>query len=85
MSAETLGRVLKSCQSVLEGGADVVSDRAHVQCAVQNTVRVLDSVLYLTGKNTNTKTHKLMSSAPTCERIDMLMCVTHCPYVFVSV
>uniref|UniRef100_A0A667ZE05 Serine/threonine-protein kinase ATR n=1 Tax=Myripristis murdjan TaxID=586833 RepID=A0A667ZE05_9TELE len=57
VSTETRGRALKSCQSVLEGGADVVSDHAHIQSVVQNTVRVLDSVLYLTGKNTNTKTH----------------------------
>uniref|UniRef100_A0A667ZDZ5 Serine/threonine-protein kinase ATR n=1 Tax=Myripristis murdjan TaxID=586833 RepID=A0A667ZDZ5_9TELE len=47
-STETRGRALKSCQSVLEGGADVVSDHAHIQSVVQNTVRVLDSVLYLT-------------------------------------
>ncbi|KAM3870953.1 serine/threonine-protein kinase ATR [Diretmus argenteus] len=48
VSPETLGRTLKSCQSILEGGAKPVSDHAHIQSAVQNTVKVLDSILYLT-------------------------------------
>ncbi|XP_071354256.1 serine/threonine-protein kinase ATR [Trachinotus anak] len=45
---ETLGRALKSCQSVLEGGSQPVSNQSYFQSAVQTTVRVLDSVLYLT-------------------------------------
>ncbi|GLD47879.1 serine/threonine-protein kinase ATR [Lates japonicus] len=45
---ETLGRALKSCQSVLEGGSQPVSDQSYFQSAVQMTVRVLDSILYLT-------------------------------------
>ncbi|XP_071768484.2 serine/threonine-protein kinase ATR [Centroberyx gerrardi] len=48
VSTETLGRALKSCQSILEGGAKPVSDQAHIQSTVQNTVGVLDSILYLT-------------------------------------
>uniref|UniRef100_UPI0037E75C66 serine/threonine-protein kinase ATR n=1 Tax=Semicossyphus pulcher TaxID=241346 RepID=UPI0037E75C66 len=45
---ETLGRALKSCQSVLEGGARPVSNQDYFQSAVKTTVRVLDSILYLT-------------------------------------
>ncbi|KAM7376136.1 hypothetical protein PAMP_005881 [Pampus punctatissimus] len=45
VSTETLGRALKSCQSVLE--AELVSNRNYYQSAVQTTVRVLDSILYL--------------------------------------
>nr|XP_046268909.1 serine/threonine-protein kinase ATR [Scatophagus argus] len=45
---ETLGRALKSCQSVLEGGAQPTSNQNYFQCAVQITVGILDSVLYLT-------------------------------------
>ncbi|KAM7403386.1 hypothetical protein PAMA_004031 [Pampus argenteus] len=47
VSTETLGRALKSCQSVLEGGAELDSNRNYYQSAVQTTVRVLDSILYL--------------------------------------
>ncbi|XP_027130563.1 serine/threonine-protein kinase ATR [Larimichthys crocea] len=46
--AETLGRALKSCQSVLEEGAQPVSNQAFFQSAVQTTVAILDSILYLT-------------------------------------
>lgn len=52
---ETLSRALKSCQSVLEGGSQPVSNRSYFQSAVQITVRVLDSILYLTSKDLNTK------------------------------
>ncbi|XP_047467138.1 serine/threonine-protein kinase ATR [Mugil cephalus] len=45
---ETVGRVLKSCQSVLEGRSQPVSNQNFFQSAVQITVRVLDSLLYLT-------------------------------------
>ncbi|XP_044022250.1 serine/threonine-protein kinase ATR [Siniperca chuatsi] len=45
---ETLGRALKSCQSVFEGGAQSVSNQNYFQSAVQTTVGVLDSILYLT-------------------------------------
>ncbi|XP_042356809.1 serine/threonine-protein kinase ATR [Plectropomus leopardus] len=45
---ETLGRALKSCQSVLEGGPQPASDQNYFQSAVQTTIRILDSVLYLT-------------------------------------
>ncbi|KAL7381001.1 hypothetical protein ABVT39_026873 [Epinephelus coioides] len=45
---ETLGRALKSCQSVLEGGPQPDLNQSYFQSAVQTTVRVLDSILYLT-------------------------------------
>ncbi|XP_041828514.1 serine/threonine-protein kinase ATR isoform X3 [Melanotaenia boesemani] len=45
---ETLGKVLKSCQSVLERASEPISDQDYFQSAVQTSVRVLDSVLYLT-------------------------------------
>ncbi|TKS86882.1 Serine/threonine-protein kinase atr [Collichthys lucidus] len=45
---ETLGRALKSCQSVLEEGAQPVSNQAFFQSAVRTTVAILDSILYLT-------------------------------------
>ncbi|KAK0130626.1 Serine/threonine-protein kinase atr [Merluccius polli] len=48
VTAETLGRALKSCQSLLEGGAKSSSSHTHVQSAFQSTVMVLDSILYLT-------------------------------------
>ncbi|KAM4625275.1 serine/threonine-protein kinase ATR [Polymixia lowei] len=48
VSAETLGRALKSCQSILEKGVKPDPSHAHIQSAAQNTVRVLDSTLYLT-------------------------------------
>ncbi len=47
---ETLGRALKSCQSVLEGGAEPVSNQNFFQSAVQTTFGVLDSILYLTSE-----------------------------------
>ncbi|XP_032356106.1 serine/threonine-protein kinase ATR [Etheostoma spectabile] len=45
---ETLGRALKSCQSVLERGPEPGLNQNYFQSAVQTTVRVLDSILYLT-------------------------------------
>ncbi|XP_045917946.1 serine/threonine-protein kinase ATR isoform X1 [Micropterus dolomieu] len=45
---ETLGRALKSCQSVLEGGPQPISNQNYFLSAVQTTVGVLDSILYLT-------------------------------------
>ncbi|XP_061551565.1 serine/threonine-protein kinase ATR [Phycodurus eques] len=48
VSAENLGRTLRSCQSVLEGGAKPVSNQNYYESAVQIAVRVLDCVLYLT-------------------------------------
>uniref|UniRef100_A0AAQ5WXF9 Serine/threonine-protein kinase ATR n=1 Tax=Amphiprion ocellaris TaxID=80972 RepID=A0AAQ5WXF9_AMPOC len=51
VSTETLGRVLKSCQSVLEGGSQSVSNQSYFQSAVQATIRVLDAVIYLTSKD----------------------------------
>lgn len=49
--AETLGRALKSCQIVLEGNSQAVTNQTYFQSAVQITVRVLDSILYLTSKD----------------------------------
>ncbi|CAJ1074374.1 serine/threonine-protein kinase ATR [Xyrichtys novacula] len=46
--AETLGRVLKHCQSVLEGGAQPISNQDYFKSAYKTTVGVLDSILYLT-------------------------------------
>lgn len=50
VSTETLSRVLTSCQAVLEGGSRPVSDQNYFQSAFQATIRILDSVLYLTCK-----------------------------------
>ncbi|KAM8736458.1 serine/threonine-protein kinase ATR isoform 1-T1 [Acanthopagrus schlegelii] len=50
---ETLGRALKSCQSVLEGGTQPISDQDFFQSAVQTTVGILDSILYLTMSSHN--------------------------------
>lgn len=49
--AETLGRALRSCQLVLEGSAQPVSNQNYFQSAVQTTVGILDSVLYLTSRD----------------------------------
>ncbi|XP_016893203.1 serine/threonine-protein kinase ATR isoform X2 [Cynoglossus semilaevis] len=51
ISTETLSRVLKSCQSVLEGGAQTVTDQDFVQSPLQTTAKVLDSIVYLTMRN----------------------------------
>ncbi|KAF3845218.1 hypothetical protein F7725_008381, partial [Dissostichus mawsoni] len=48
LPTETLGRSLKSCQAVLERGPLPASNQDYFQSAVRATVRVLDSVLYLT-------------------------------------
>ncbi|XP_037833578.1 serine/threonine-protein kinase ATR [Kryptolebias marmoratus] len=48
VSTETLSRVLKSCQSVLEGVSQPLSDQNYFQSAFQATIRILDSILYLT-------------------------------------
>ncbi|CAB1433197.1 unnamed protein product [Pleuronectes platessa] len=47
VSSETLGRALKSCQSVLEGGSQPVTSQKYFQSAVQTTVEVLDSIVFL--------------------------------------
>ncbi|KAM9341615.1 serine/threonine-protein kinase ATR [Symphorus nematophorus] len=52
---ETLGRALKSCQSVSEGGAQPESNQDYFQSAVQTTVGILDSVLYLTTKSSHSE------------------------------
>ncbi|XP_067335525.1 serine/threonine-protein kinase ATR isoform X2 [Channa argus] len=46
--SETLGRALKSCQSVLEGNSQAITNQKYFQSAVQTTIGVLDSILYLT-------------------------------------
>ncbi|XP_031703455.1 serine/threonine-protein kinase ATR [Anarrhichthys ocellatus] len=46
--SETLGRALKSCQSVLDGGPQPDSNHSYFQSAFRTTVKVLDSILYLT-------------------------------------
>ncbi|MEQ2267092.1 hypothetical protein XENORESO_001563 [Xenotaenia resolanae] len=48
VSTETMGRVLKSCQSVLEGASRPVSHQDYFKSAFQSTIRILDSILYLT-------------------------------------
>ncbi|KAK5917220.1 hypothetical protein CgunFtcFv8_012127 [Champsocephalus gunnari] len=48
LPSETLGRSLKSCMAVLERGPLPASNQDYFQSAVRATVRVLDSVLYLT-------------------------------------
>ncbi|XP_058471109.1 serine/threonine-protein kinase ATR isoform X2 [Solea solea] len=48
VSTETLSRALKSCHSVLEGDTQTVSNQDYFQSAVQMTVKVLDSIVYLT-------------------------------------
>ncbi|XP_028995716.2 LOW QUALITY PROTEIN: serine/threonine-protein kinase ATR [Betta splendens] len=45
--AETLGRALKSCQSVLEGRSQAVTNQNLYRSAVSTTVRILDAVLFL--------------------------------------
>ncbi|XP_077417783.1 serine/threonine-protein kinase ATR isoform X2 [Vanacampus margaritifer] len=49
VSRENLGRTLRSCRSVLEGGAKPISNQKYYESAVQIAVRVLDCVLYLTA------------------------------------
>ncbi|XP_077396162.1 serine/threonine-protein kinase ATR isoform X2 [Festucalex cinctus] len=49
VSTENLGRTLRSCRSVLEGGATPVSNQNYYESAVQIALRVLDCVLYLTA------------------------------------
>lgn len=56
LSASTLGRALETCQSLL-GGAKSTTDHAHIQSAIQVAVRILDSIIYLTSKNTHTQAH----------------------------
>ncbi|XP_030212900.1 serine/threonine-protein kinase ATR [Gadus morhua] len=51
VTVETLGRALKSCQSLLEGRAKSNSSQSLVQSAFQSTLTVLDSILYLTSNN----------------------------------
>uniref|UniRef100_A0A3P8SXK1 Serine/threonine-protein kinase ATR n=1 Tax=Amphiprion percula TaxID=161767 RepID=A0A3P8SXK1_AMPPE len=46
VSTETLGRVLKSCQSVLEGGSQSVSNQSYFQSAVQATIRLAVLFIY---------------------------------------
>ncbi|XP_054652391.1 serine/threonine-protein kinase ATR isoform X2 [Dunckerocampus dactyliophorus] len=48
VSAENLGRSLKSCQSVLEGGIKSVSNQNYYESAIQITIGVLDCIIYLT-------------------------------------
>ncbi|XP_054597718.2 serine/threonine-protein kinase ATR isoform X1 [Nothobranchius furzeri] len=48
LSPGTLGRMLKSCQSVLEGASPPVSDQDYFHAAFRATVSILDSVLFLT-------------------------------------
>ncbi|XP_056281623.1 serine/threonine-protein kinase ATR isoform X2 [Pseudoliparis swirei] len=46
--AETLGRALQSCQTVLDGGPLPDLHQSYFQSALRTTFRVLDSILYLT-------------------------------------
>lgn len=57
---ETLGRALKSCQSVLEGGPDPDMNQNYFQSAFQTTVGILDSILYLTSRHTQTHRNNLL-------------------------
>uniref|UniRef100_A0A3Q3RIZ1 Serine/threonine-protein kinase ATR n=1 Tax=Mastacembelus armatus TaxID=205130 RepID=A0A3Q3RIZ1_9TELE len=50
---ETLGRALKSCQSVLEGNSRPVSSQNYFKSAIQSVVGILDSILYLTMSRQN--------------------------------
>lgn len=49
--SETLGRTLNSCQLVLEGGTVTASNQDLYQSALQTTIGVLDSILYLTSRD----------------------------------
>ncbi|XP_049596564.1 serine/threonine-protein kinase ATR [Syngnathus scovelli] len=49
VSTKTLDRTLRNCQSVLEDGAEPVTNQKYYESAVQITVKVLDCVLYLTA------------------------------------
>lgn len=55
VTTETLGRVLRCCQLVLEGGEQPTSDQNYFQSAVRTTVVILDSILYLTSMDTYTQ------------------------------
>ncbi|XP_028293251.1 serine/threonine-protein kinase ATR [Gouania willdenowi] len=46
--SEVLDRVLKSCQSLLDGHSQPITDQDYYRSAVQTIVTVLDSILYLT-------------------------------------
>ncbi|XP_068435941.1 serine/threonine-protein kinase ATR isoform X2 [Clinocottus analis] len=46
--AETLGRALQSCQTVLDGGPLPDLNQSYFHSAVRTTLRVLDSIIYLT-------------------------------------
>ncbi|XP_029982322.1 serine/threonine-protein kinase ATR [Sphaeramia orbicularis] len=48
VSPETLSRVLKTCQSVLEGSDQPVSHQDHFESVLQSTIGILDSILFLT-------------------------------------
>lgn len=52
---ETLGRALKSCQSVLEGGPQPDMNQSYFQSALRTTVGILDSILYLTSRRACTQ------------------------------
>lgn len=65
MPTETLGRALKSCQLVLEGKSQAVTNQTYFQSAVQTTVRVLDSILYLTSKDIHTYSQYILKQKPT--------------------
>nr|XP_020472290.1 serine/threonine-protein kinase ATR isoform X1 [Monopterus albus] len=45
---ETLGTALKSCQSVLEGSSQPITNQSYFHSAVCTVVGVLDSILYMT-------------------------------------
>lgn len=49
---ETLGRALRGCQLVLEGGPLPDSNQIFFQSALHTTVRILDSIVYLTSIHT---------------------------------
>uniref|UniRef100_A0A3Q3JBB0 Serine/threonine-protein kinase ATR n=1 Tax=Monopterus albus TaxID=43700 RepID=A0A3Q3JBB0_MONAL len=51
---ETLGTALKSCQSVLEGSSQPITNQSYFHSAVCTVVGVLDSILYMTSKDIHT-------------------------------
>ncbi|XP_057715300.1 serine/threonine-protein kinase ATR [Corythoichthys intestinalis] len=51
VTVENLGQTLQICQSLLERGADPISNQIYYTSALQISLEVLDCVLYLTVRN----------------------------------
>ena len=64
MPPETLGRALRGCQLVLEGGPPPDSNQNFFQSALQTTCGILDSIIYLTSThNSSLYTQFILNSS----------------------